>query len=184
MDKILNNKVLFVSGLLLRKIKFCSNTVIKTNLFHYVNNYKRYLSILLFSFVLSQFFVLCLYSSTPNKIKYQGTLKEKGSLVTGKKTMKFRITNSDGSIEYWTSGDVSVDVTQGVINYTLEPTGIDWQTGGYYLEVTIDGTVLLPREEIGSTVYALQAKNIDDGVVVTAKIADGAVTSVKKLLMG
>ena len=76
----------------------------------------------------------CLFSATPSKIKYQGVLKEKGVLVNGAKTMKFRITNSDGATAYWDSGNVSVTATQGAFSYELAvSTDIDWKSGGYYL---------------------------------------------------
>jgi hypothetical protein len=89
------------------------------NVFYYFKGgtfMRKFLAVLVVFFVSIQ---LCL-SSTPNKIKYQGILKEKGASVTGTKTMKFRITNSDGATEYWTSGNVSVDVAQGAFSYTLE----------------------------------------------------------------
>lgn len=123
--------------------------------------FSRAIALPLLTLLLAHSLTHCLYSATPSKIKYQGVLKEKGVLVNGAKTMKFRITNSDGATAYWDSGNVSVTATQGAFSYELEPTGITWQTGGYYLEVTIGGQLLSPREEIASTVYALQSKKVD-----------------------
>ncbi|PKM92893.1 MAG: hypothetical protein CVU80_00945, partial [Elusimicrobia bacterium HGW-Elusimicrobia-4] len=102
-----------------------------------------------------------LHSATPSTIKYQGVLREKGALVNGKKTMKFRITDADGNNPVYVSGNVDVTVTQGAFSCELTPAGINWKTGDYYLEVTIGGQLLSPREKICSTVYALQAKSVD-----------------------
>jgi hypothetical protein len=72
-----------------------------------------------------------------------------------------------------------VEVSQGVFRYVLEPTATNWETGTYFLQTTVEGTVLTPREELVSSVYALQAKSVDDGAITAAKIANGAVTSDK-----
>jgi len=145
------------------KIQTCGAAAGKKKFFHALFSC---FFILLFSFLISH----SLFSATPNKIKYQGFLKQKGLPVTGTETMKFRITNVDGTVPYWDSGDQQVNVSLGVFEYTLEvSTSIDWQTAGYYLEVTINGTLLSPSEEIDSTAYALQAKNIDDGAVTPIK---------------
>ena len=129
--------------------------------------------------LIGTFFCLNLcFASTPDMIKYQGSLKEKGVLVNGTKTMKFRITDAAGSVETWTSGNVSVQVEQGLFDYVMAlPATINWQAGGYYLEVTIGNTVLLPREEIGASVYALQAKSIDDGAITPIKTNIVAISS-------
>ncbi|MFA5780546.1 MAG: hypothetical protein WC947_10470, partial [Elusimicrobiota bacterium] len=139
-----------------------------------ISSWKLVFLFYLFTFSLSHF----LFSTTPSVVKYQGVLKEKGVLVNGTKTIKFRITDNTGDKAYW-SKDLSVDFTQGAFSCELELTGIDWGTGDYYLEVAIGGQILSPKEKIVSVVYALRAKDIDDGVVTTSKIADGAVTEVK-----
>jgi len=108
-------------------------------------------------FILSFFICSPIFSEVPNKINYQGVLKEGGELVNGTRTMKFSIYDAaTGGNLKWTSGDVNVTVNGGTFRYVLSPTGIDWGTGGpYYLQLTIGGQVLLPREEIGSSIYSL-----------------------------
>jgi hypothetical protein len=108
-------------------------------------------------FILSFFICSSIFSEVPNKINYQGVLKERGELVNGTRTMNFSIYDAaTGGNLKWTSGDVSVTVNGGIFRYVLSPTGIDWGVGGpYYLQLTIDGQVLLPREEIGSSIYSL-----------------------------
>jgi len=101
-----------------------------------------------------------LFSATPNKVNYQGVLKEKGQLITGIKKMKFSIYDSavGGNLK-WTSGVVDVEVKNGVFRYVLNlPSDFDWSKGPYYLEVKVGDTVLSPREEIASSIYAIHAE--------------------------
>src|SRR5258708_33449513 len=89
-------------------------------------------------------------ASIPSQITYQGTLKEKGAPGNGSKTMFFRITNQNGTQVYWSSGNQSVTVSSGIFSTQLSPTGVDWQNVAPYIEVSIGGQVLLPREPIGA----------------------------------
>jgi len=125
--------------------------------------------------VLSLYMCSLSFSATPNKVNYQGVLKEKGQLITGTRKMKFAIYDAEtGGNLKWTSGEVNVTVNGGTFRYVLEPTGINWGTGGpYYLELTVEGQVLSPREEVGSSIYALHAKNVDDGSITPSKLVSG-----------
>ncbi len=133
-------------------------------------------------------------AAVPSVIKYQGILRKSGAFVSGRKTMVFKIFDAEtAGNEKWTSGRVQVDFSQGVFVYSLDPSGLDWGGSKYYIEVTIIDSeesavpghtiftehVMKPREEITSTVYALRAGDIDDGVVTSSKIADGAVSDIK-----
>ncbi|MFC1500987.1 hypothetical protein ACFL58_00865 [Elusimicrobiota bacterium] len=125
--------------------------------------------------LISVFFASVLYAAAPTSFRYQGTLKENEKVVDGTKTMRFRFTNSDGSTQYWTSGNVAVTVTGGVFSTELTPS-VDWNNipgGGYYLEISVEGEVLLPREKVLSNIYSLHARNIDDGIVTQAKLDTG-----------
>ncbi|MFH1541313.1 MAG: hypothetical protein ABID79_05650 [Elusimicrobiota bacterium] len=159
----------------MRKILKSSNWQLDLSMTKQLAILKSFLLALFLSFSFSFY----LYSATPNKIKYQGVMKKDGVLVNGTKQMKFRIVDSNNT-EYWNSDNKQVLVSQGAFSYTLEPITInDWGIRPYYIEVIIDDIALTPREELTSTVYALQARNIDDGVITTPKIVDGAVTSAK-----
>jgi hypothetical protein len=113
----------------------------------------------------------------PSEITYQGTLKEKSVPVdtTGKtpKTMNFRITNQDGTAVYWSSGDMQVDVHNGLFSRRLTPTGVDWQAVTPYMEVSVGGQALVPREPISASVYATVSASIVDGAITPAKVAAG-----------
>ena len=107
----------------------------------------------------------------PSKITYQGTLKEKSLPVNATKTMRFRITNQSGTQVYWSSIDMSVAVTNGLFSAELDPTGVNWQSITPYIEVSIEGQTLAPREPLNASVYSNMSADIVDGVVTPTKLA-------------
>ncbi|MFA6315889.1 MAG: tail fiber domain-containing protein [Elusimicrobiota bacterium] len=110
-----------------------------------------------------------LAAAVPQRILYQGTLRQTGGLYTGSAAFLFRITDSSGGVEYWSSGSTVVAVTAGLFRYPLGAdnpgTGgvdesasfltIDWSNIAPYVEVTVNGDLLSPREEIHSVPYAI-----------------------------
>jgi microcystin-dependent protein len=117
--------------------------------------------------------------TVPGQITYQGTVKQQGVPVNGTQTMLFRLTSSDGTSVYWSSGNMDVTVTQGLFAAVLSPSNVDWQNVTPYIELSINDQILLPREPVTATAYSLMSNDIVDGAVTTAKIAQGAVTSVQ-----
>ncbi|OGR89666.1 MAG: hypothetical protein A2992_02355 [Elusimicrobia bacterium RIFCSPLOWO2_01_FULL_59_12] len=111
------------------------------------------------------------HAAVPNQITYQGTLKEGGVPVTGVRTMQFRLTNVDGTAVYWSGGLTPVTVNQGLFSTILAPAGVNWQAISPYIEVSVQGQVLLPREPVTSTAYALTCGSISDGSVLSGMIA-------------
>ncbi len=102
-----------------------------------------------------------LYSEAPNLINYQGRLRENGQPAQGTKNMEFRIYNAQtGGTPIWSSGQVQVLVSTGIFSYQLNPTGIDWSKGTYYLELAIEGVTLTPRERFVSVPYAFEANTL------------------------
>lgn len=109
----------------------------------------------------------------PTAITYQGALKDKGAPATGTRQMSFRITNQDGTQVYWSSGQQSVQVANGLFSTKITPTGIDWEAVTPYLEVSVEGQQLLPREAISASVYALVANSVSHGAITPEKVAAG-----------
>src|SRR4051812_20024849 len=72
--------------------------------------------------------------AAPTSIVYQGSLKQSGALVNGTYPIIFNITNSDGSIVYWTSGSLSTVIKEGLYRTELTPTGVDWGNVDPYIE--------------------------------------------------
>src|SRR5512141_2291140 len=67
------------------------------------------------------------FSAVPYRINYQGRLKQNNIPVNGTTTMVFRLTDSSGGTQYWTSGTVGVTVSSGLFNYVITPTpNFDW----------------------------------------------------------
>ena len=136
-----------------------------------------------------------LYAAVPEKINYQGKLKESGALVTATKSMLFKIYDAStaGNL-LWQSGSpagtaASVSVTSGLFTYVLggssdasDLSGIDWENKTCYLEIVVAGTTLTPRELLVAVSYALSVRGLDidaSGNIVVAgsvKVADDTAT--------
>jgi hypothetical protein len=100
------------------------------------------------------------WAIAPQKITYQGTLKQSGAAAQGTYSMTFRLTDSQGLTQYWSSSPMTVAVSQGLFSVVLSPTGVDWANITPYIEVNVNGQVLLPREAVNSTAYALECGSI------------------------
>ncbi len=103
------------------------------------------------------------------KITYQGRLREYGTPVNGTRTMNFRIWDAatSGNLK-WNYDNVTVNVSSGIFTVQLTPT-VDWRNGPYYLETTVTGKTLSPREEITAQMYSLhssEAENINSNSTI------------------
>lgn len=103
------------------------------------------------------------WAAFPAQFTYQGSLKHNGALVNGTYPMEFRLTNSDGSQTYWTSGVQNISVQEGLYRVELSPTSVTWGNVEPYVQVSVNGNVLLPREKLNSAPYALIAKELAPG---------------------
>jgi hypothetical protein len=102
------------------------------------------------------------FAEVPCKINYQGRLIKDNVPVDGTKTMRFSIHDSAvGPTQLWTSGDVNVEVHNGLFRYVIGSDGgdlssIDWTAGQtLYLEVKVGTDILTPREELYAYPYAI-----------------------------
>jgi hypothetical protein len=133
------------------------------------NLFKEIVSFTLRSMLLALCFLLyaqstLLYAGLPGKINYQGKLKENGEPVNGTKKMEFKIYPAiEGGIPLWSSDPQNVLITNGLFNYqlgsnkSLLESEIEWNKETYYLEVTVEGVILSPREELTGVAYSLSA---------------------------
>jgi hypothetical protein len=110
--------------------------------------------------------------NVPNQITYQGTLKETGVPVNAVRTMQFRLTNADGTAVYWSSGNQSITVANGFFSAALSPSGVDWQNVVPYIELSVEGQLMLPREKVSANAYAFLSRTVVDGSVTIPKLAN------------
>lgn len=116
----------------------------------------------------------------PSQFTYQGSLKQNGAPVNGTYPLEFSLTNSDGSQIYWTSGVQNISIQEGLYRVDLSPTGVEWSGVEPYLQLTVNGNILLPREKLTASPYALTARELTDGAVaqgdliVTGKMGIGS----------
>jgi len=104
-----------------------------------------------------------LFADVPNEITYNGRLREYGQPITATRTMNFKIyDDASAGASPWGSGNVTVAVSSGVFSYILSPQNVDWKKKDYWLETTVEGKVLSPREKLTSHIYALHAQEAEN----------------------
>ena len=95
-----------------------------------------------------------------NTLPYQGYISNSAGAVNASTAMRFRLyTIETGGTAVWDSGERSIQVTNGAFSVELGsvvPFGsaIDFNTNQYYIEVTIEGNTLSPREKLSAVAYA------------------------------
>ena len=105
-----------------------------------------------------------LNAGVPAKINFQGRLEESGQAVNDTRSMIFTIYAVEtGGSPVWTSQPNNVLVTNGLFSVNLETGTVsnistDTFKGSRYIEVSVDGVTLSPRQEIISAPYALVAQ--------------------------
>ena len=121
------------------------------------------------------------------KNHYQGRLADDaGNPQTGTLGMSFAIwdATNGGTIIWGPESHSAVPVTDGLFNVGLGSQtsgGIPTTTwnGDRYLEITVSGETLTPRELIRSVPIAGMALTVPDGAIETSHIADGSITKPK-----
>lgn len=117
-------------------------------------------------------------------INYQGQMADaNGNPQNGSFDMTFSLWDavSGGNLIWGPETHAAVPVSNGLFNLGLgsqTPGGIPITIWGNdrYLEITVNGEMLTPRELIRSVSVASMALTVSDGAITTEKIADGSVT--------
>ncbi|MBI2569631.1 MAG: hypothetical protein HYV63_21715, partial [Candidatus Schekmanbacteria bacterium] len=116
-------------------------------------------------------------------ISYQGKLWRKDTDDTrlpydGDVNLVFKIcTQASGGTCSWTETHNAVSVQKGVFevvlgNTTALPVNDTALEGGrLYLEVSVNGTVLVPREQLNHALFAVRARTVEDNAITADKIA-------------
>ncbi len=118
-------------------------------------------------------------------VNYQGRLADAaGAPLSGDYAMTFALWDapSGGSLVWGPESHAAVPVSEGLFNVglgSLTSGGIPtsaWD-GDRYLEITVGGETLTPRELIRSVPIAGMALTVADGAITSAQIADGGIAS-------
>lgn len=98
----------------------------------------------------------------PTSITYQGRLEQNGAGVTGSLPMAFRLYDAaaGGNQVGATISLGSVDVSGGVFTQALDFGAVDAGNTALWLEVTVDGFVMSPRQAVTASPYSLQTRGI------------------------
>lgn len=130
-------------------------------------------------------------ATSTGTIAYQGRLADAdGNPLTDMYPMVFRLYNAPSASAYplweenWTGAN-SVQVSDGLFNVMLGtltsiPQNIVTENSTLWLGISVDNDdEMIPRVQLGSVPFAVQANTVLNGSITTEKIVDGAVTSGK-----
>lgn len=123
------------------------------------------------------------FSQIPNELYYESYYQENGSNVNGNIELVIRIYTNATVGEYLYEDSNTVTVVNGSFstrigdNTTVGSLSNALASGHAYLDITINGTNLPPREQILSEAYALKAAAVPDNAITASMIADNAIQS-------
>jgi hypothetical protein len=129
-------------------------------------------------------------ATSTSTISYQGRLADSaGNPLTDKYNMEFRIYDvPTGGTPLWTemwTGANAVDVSDGLFNVMLGSIDNTLASSieGYdelYLGITVGtDSEMVPRVQLGSVPFSMQAMSVSTGAITTTMLADGTVTLAK-----
>jgi len=120
--------------------------------------------------------------SVPSTLSYQGRLfAADGRPRTGTPTVVFKLFDQEtGGEERWSETVVNVPLTNGFYALSLGQHGTPALEGvvvafdNLWMELTVDGTPLLPRQPLTTIPFAMKARNLKGGSVeaTSVKVAD------------
>jgi hypothetical protein len=127
------------------------------------------------------------FAQVPNTLSYQGILTDTAQtpevVENGLYTLSFSLYNDDtDGLPIWTEEHTNVSVFQGrfhvILGSIADLDTVDFDQT-YWLGISVDGGNELPRIEMTSSAYSLNARSVMDGAVTTESIMDSAVTTGK-----
>jgi hypothetical protein len=98
-------------------------------------------------------------SAQTSSFTYQGRLTNSSTPASGTFTIKFDLYDAAAGGNLLGTDTQSVSVTNGVFTVTLDFGAAAFDGSARFLEITVAGTTLSPRNPISSTPYAIQASN-------------------------
>jgi hypothetical protein len=129
----------------------------------------------------TKYVVAAANSPTPKLVPYRGVLKQNGLVVpNGAKQMVFRLYDQAGTggNQIWGPETKSVTVADGVFSVTLgdsmQLTDAQLQSSALWLDITVEGQSLTPRQQLLAAPYARRA---DVAVSAFNGSSPGAITA-------
>lgn len=106
-------------------------------------------------------------ATAPGVLTYQGRIKESGLPVTGARSVDVFVCPAATTLQSgcYDTGAQSVSVTNGLFRTTFTvvsgtpPSGVNWESGQWYLEVTVAGVAFTPRELVAAVPFAVYASS-------------------------
>lgn len=100
-------------------------------------------------------------NAVPLTFTYHGYLEDNDAPANGSYSMVFRLYNSSsGGSSQGQQSFGSVTVTDGIFSVDLNFSSSVWDASNVYVEVTVDGNVMSPRQRVTAVPYAIQAGSI------------------------
>lgn len=101
------------------------------------------------------------HAAVPETIQYSGALAIEGSPMDGRADLSFKLYNSaSGGSSIWSESHAGHAINGGQFGVELgsqSPLGPALDGGPLWLEVSVNGVVLSPRQQVSSAPYALRA---------------------------
>ena len=140
---------------------------------------------IIYGFVLSLLSAQTLFAQIPNAINYQGRLVQGSNLVNGQVSLSLSIYDHPTAGSSFCEDVDTVTVVDGIYSTLLGDTTVSGSltnalTRGnpyLYIEVTVHGVTLSPREKITSTMYSLMAASMPNNSIDGSTIKDGSIDS-------
>ncbi|MDF1554659.1 MAG: kelch repeat-containing protein [Deferrisomatales bacterium] len=119
--------------------------------------------------------------AAPRLVQYQGRLEDAGGPVNGLVDLEFIFSaDADGLAPLWSEMHLDVPVASGVFAVgigSVDVSGVPvelFPSEGAWLEVVVNGEALSPRQQLASSLYALQALYAENATFAfTADTLDG-----------
>ena len=105
---------------------------------------------------------------------YQGRLKEANAPVTGNRNLLFELCNDETAGACTSSPDntQSFAVANGLFKSTFTVPAVDFSAGSWYLQVSVGGSALSPREKLTFVPYSVYASTAGYAAGAVAKTGD------------
>src|SRR3972149_9271902 len=124
---------------------------------------KKSLILWLLSILISQLFITCLWANAQfQQMTYQGVLTDAtGKRISETKSLVFKIFDAaTGGTQLSTESINYTFTDSGIVNVILTPQNLDG-TKQYWLEITVEGNVLLPRVKLTAVPYSMNSDRLD-----------------------